>query len=60
MSQLIDGRYCLFPVEGEDLASDARKLYYKQLVSFAREELLSIPEGYLQHLKSLFFEGAYQ
>lgn len=58
MSQLIDGRYCLFPVEGEDLASDARKLYYKQLVSFAREELLSIPDGYLQHLKSLFFEGS--
>ncbi|WP_071872791.1 hypothetical protein [Atopomonas hussainii] len=57
MSQLIDGRYCLFPVEGADLASDARKLYYKQLVSFAREELLSIPDGYLQHLKSLFFEG---
>lgn len=48
----------LFPLEGVDLASDARKLYYKELVSFAREKLLGIPDGYLQHLKSLFFEGA--
>lgn len=48
----------LFPVEGFDLASDARKSYYRELVSFAREELLSIPEGYLQHIKSLFFEGS--
>lgn len=48
----------LFPLDGFDLASDARKSYYRELVSFAREELLTIPEGYLQHLKSLFFEGA--
>ncbi|MGL4316668.1 MAG: hypothetical protein ACRCTL_08645 [Pseudomonas sp.] len=48
----------LFTADGFDLASDARKSYYRELVSFAREELLTIPEGYLQHLKALFFEGA--
>jgi len=47
----------LFPVTGVDLASDERKLYYKELVSFAREELVGIPEGYLQYLKELFFKG---
>jgi hypothetical protein len=52
------GKKELFPVEGFDLTSDARKSYYRELVSFARENLLSIPEGYLQHLKALFFEGA--
>lgn len=44
----------LFPVTGVDFASDERKLYYKELVSFAREELVGIPEGYLQYLKELF------
>lgn len=56
MRSPIEGQY-LFPAEGMDLTSDARRLYYKELVSFAREELISIPDGYLQHLKDLFFKG---
>ena len=56
MSPPIEGRN-LFLGDDVDLASDARKHYYKELVSFAREELLGVPHGYLQHLKTLFFEG---
>lgn len=56
MKSLIEEKY-LFPIEAVDLASAERRRYYKELVSFAREELLSIPDGYLLHLKDLFFKG---
>ncbi len=56
MKSLIEEKY-LFPIDDVDLVSADRKRYYKELVSFAREELLGVPDGYLQHLKDLFFKG---
>lgn len=43
--------------ENHDLNLQARKRYYKELVSFIRKRLLNLPEDYALHLKILFFHG---
>lgn len=42
---------------GQDLKSDERKRYYKELLSFAREWLLNLSDDYGIYLKTLYFQG---
>lgn len=43
--------------ESYALNLEGRKFYYKELVSFVREWLISLPEDYAPYLKALFFQG---
>lgn len=56
VSQHIEATRRLFD-ESQDLKSNERKHYYKELVSFTRRWLLNLPDDHGVYLKTLFFQG---